>query len=131
METGITASIAAEDTTDGWALDRAGAQAILAVHGVVGAVGAVEAQPDRASFQFRATHRWDPGTAGRARPAPAGGAGATPAASGLDLLPHAIAACITAGIASIAASRGGGRSGGESTIEGDIDLRGVISVRAG
>jgi uncharacterized OsmC-like protein len=46
----------------------------------------------------------------------------------VEFLLHALAACITAGIANIAAARGVTLSEVESTIEGDIDLRGILGL---
>jgi uncharacterized OsmC-like protein len=55
--------------------------------------------------------------------------------TGTDLAPapveallHAIAACLTAGIGNIAAARGVTLHEVESTVEGDIDLRGVLGL---
>jgi uncharacterized OsmC-like protein len=108
---------------------------------------AVKAQPELAKFQFRATNRWQQGTHSRTRIESFHGAGGershvremtydadhpqvlvgrdqgpTP----VEFLLHAIAACITAGIGTIAAARGVTLYEVESTVEGDIDLRGVL-----
>jgi uncharacterized OsmC-like protein len=112
-------------------------------------IGAVKAQPELAQFRFRATNAWLQGTHSRTRIATfdgAGGAqrharefaydadhpqvlvgrdqGPTP----VEFLLHAIAACITAGIGNIAAARGVRLFRVESTVEGDIDLRGILGV---
>jgi uncharacterized OsmC-like protein len=108
---------------------------------------AVKAQPDLAEFQFRATNRWQQGTHSRTKIESFRGAGAeqkhvreftfdadhpqvlvardngpTP----VEFLLHALAACITAGIGNIAAARGVTLYEVESTLEGDIDLRGIF-----
>jgi uncharacterized OsmC-like protein len=110
---------------------------------------AVRKQPELAAFQFRATNRWQQGTHSRSRLESFRGAGAerkhvraftfdadhpevlvgrdqgpTP----VEFLLHAIAACITAGIGNIAAARGVTLHEVESTVEGDIDLRGILGL---
>ncbi len=110
---------------------------------------AVKKQPELAKFQFRATNRWQGGTHSQSRMESFRGAGAerkhvheftfdadhpqvlvgrdqgpTP----VEFLLHAIAACITAGIGNIAAARGVTLSEIESTVEGDIDLRGILGL---
>ena len=112
-------------------------------------IGAVRAQPELARFRFRAINAWVQGTHSRSRLETfegAGGAqkhvrefsydadhpqvlvgrdhGPTP----VEFLLHALAACITAGIASVAAARGVTLYEVESTVEGDIDLRGVLGI---
>lgn len=88
---------------------------------------AVKARLELARFQFRATNRWQPGTHSRSSLQSFHGAGAEqrhvreftfdadhPAVlvgrdegpTPVEFLLHAIAACITAGIANIAAARG-------------------------
>ena len=110
---------------------------------------AVKQQPELARFQFRATNRWQQGTHSRSTMESFHGAGGerrhvreftfdadhpqvlvgrdqgpTP----VEFLLHAIAACITAGIGNIAAARGVTLHEVESTVEGDIDLRGILGV---
>jgi uncharacterized OsmC-like protein len=41
---------------------------------------------------------------------------------------HSLAACLTAGVANIAAARGVTLQSVESTLEGDIDLRGILGL---
>jgi len=104
---------------------------------------AVKAQPGLAAFQFRARIRWVAGTNNRStiesfygageerahtrahaydadHPAVlvGGDAGPTP----VEFLLHALGACLTAGLANIAAARGIRLDEVESTVEGDIDL---------
>ena len=50
----------------------------------------------------------------------------------VEFLLHALAACLTSGIANIAAARGVNLTSVESTVEGDIDLLGILGpVRRG
>ena len=53
-----------------------------------------------------------------------GGAGPTP----VEFLLHGLAACLTAGIANIAAARGVTLTEVASSVEGDIDLRGILGL---
>ena len=110
---------------------------------------AVKADTDLAKFQFRATNRWLSGTHNQStihgyhgakqemthhqpfvfdadHPAVLVGTdhGPTP----VEFLLHALAACLTAGIANIAAARGVNLTSVESTVEGDIDLRGILGL---
>lgn len=112
-------------------------------------IGVVADQPALAKFQFRANGRWLTGThmqttmsgfsgaggehvhkqpfvADADHPAVLVGAdnGPTP----VEWLLHAIAACLTAGIANIAAARGVKLTSVESQVEGDIDLRGILGL---
>jgi len=109
----------------------------------------VKGQPELAQFQFRATNRWIRGTNSRSRIEPFKGAGGVHAHKGVheydadhpavlvggdeaptpvEFLLHAIAACITAGIANIAAARGVTLTEVHSTVEGDIDLLGILGL---
>ena len=110
---------------------------------------AVRQNPQIGTFQFRATNRWVSGTHNRStlhgfygamqemtheqafsfdadHPAVlvGGDRGPTP----VEFLLHAIAACLTAGIANIAAARGVNLDSVESTVEGDIDLNGILGM---
>jgi len=111
---------------------------------------AVKSQPDIARFQFRATNEWVDGTHSRStiqgfhgagqedttRTAPftydadhpavlvGTGHGPTP----VEFLLHAIAACLTSGLANIAAARGVTLHRVTSTVEGDIDLLGILGL---
>lgn len=108
---------------------------------------AVKGQPELAKFQFRATNRWQQGTHSRTRIESFSGAGGEhaharemtydadhpqvlvgrdQAPTPVEFLLHALAACITAGIGNIAAARGVTLYEVESTVEGDIDLRGIF-----
>lgn len=112
-------------------------------------IGAVGQQPELARFQFRATNTWVTGTHSRTTMSTFSGAGgehahrqATMAGGdhpavlcGKDEAPtpvewllHALATCLTAGIANIAAARGVTLRRVESRIEGDIDLQGILGL---
>ncbi len=110
---------------------------------------AVKGNTDIAKFQFRATNRWVSGTHSQStihgfygamqemthrqpwtfdadHPAVLVGAdnGRTP----VEFVLHALAACLTAGLANIAAARGVNLTEVESTVEGDIDLLGILGL---
>ena len=111
---------------------------------------AVKANPEIAKFQFRATNRWVSGTHSRSEIQGFYGAmqedttrtspfvydadhpqvltgrnhGPTP----VEFLLHALAACLTAGLGNIAAARGVTLHEVESTVEGDIDLNGILGT---
>jgi uncharacterized OsmC-like protein len=111
---------------------------------------AVRAAPDLARFQFRATNEWLSGTHNRStiqgfhgagqedtsrtaaftydadHPTVLVGTGQGP--TPVEFLLHAIAACLTAGLANIAAARGITLRRVTSTVEGDIDLLGILGL---
>lgn len=112
-------------------------------------IDAVKGQPELAQFQFRASNRWINGTHNRTTINGYYGAGqehtrATdqqydadhpPVLTGADRGPtpvefllHALAACLTSGLANIAAARGIALSEVTSTVEGDIDLQGILGL---
>ena len=112
-------------------------------------IGAVAGQPELAKFRFRATNRWIRGTHSRSKMESFLGAGGEHAHAGdfqydgdhppvlcgadkgptpVEFVLHALAACITAGIANIAAARGVTLTEVESTVEGDIDLQGILGL---
>lgn len=105
--------------------------------------------PDMAQFRFRARNRWIDGTHNRSTftdyfganedqvrdPGHAVDADHPQVLCGNDKGPapteyllHALAACLTAGIANIAAARGITLYEVESIVEGDIDLRGMLGL---
>lgn len=109
----------------------------------------VKSQPAAAKFQFRASNRWLSGTHSRTTASGFFGAGQENehkavytydadhpqvltgqdnAPTPVEFLLHAIAACITAGVANIASARGVELSLVESTVEGDIDLNGILGL---
>jgi uncharacterized OsmC-like protein len=112
----------------------------------------VRAQPEIAKFQFRASNTWLSGTHSRSTLSGFYGAqqqmehkqvtvldadhpavlvgqdnGPTP----VEFLLHAIAACLTAGVANIAAARRVELTSVTSTVEGDIDLLGILGLSDG
>ncbi len=112
-------------------------------------IGAVGEHPALAQFCFRATNEWLSGTHSRSRAEVFSGAGAEhtrarvytldadhPAVlvgkdqgpTPVEFLLYALASCLTAGIANIAAARGVTLRSVRSTVEGDIDLRGILGL---
>jgi uncharacterized OsmC-like protein len=110
---------------------------------------ALAGQPELASFRFRAANRWITGAHSQSRSQGFDGAGGShehqrsfvfdadhPAAllgadegpTPVEYLLYAISACITGGIASVAAARGITLTRVESTVEGDIDLQGILGL---
>ena len=111
---------------------------------------AVRSNPELAKFQFRATNKWIAGTNNRStirgfygagqedtsrtedfiydadHPAVLVGTGKAP--TPVEFLLHAIAACLTAGLANIAAARGITLHEVSSTVEGDINLLGILGL---
>jgi uncharacterized OsmC-like protein len=113
-------------------------------------IDAVRAQPEAAAFQFRATNRWVSGTHSRGSIQGFFGVGAEDTSreepfvlnadhptvlvgrdqgpTPVEYLLHALAACLTAGLANIAAARGVELHSVESSVEGDIDLQGILGL---
>jgi uncharacterized OsmC-like protein len=112
-------------------------------------IGVVADQPALAKFQFRANGKWLNGTHVQTTMSGFSGAGGEqvrpkahvadadhPAVlvgedhgpTPVEWLLHAIAACLTAGIANIASARGVKLTSVESSVEGDIDLRGILGL---
>ncbi|MFG1922614.1 OsmC family protein [Cryptosporangium sp. NPDC048952] len=112
-------------------------------------IDAVTADPEIAAFRFRATNTWVSGTHNRSTidgfygatqemnhvephsydsDHPAVLTGADHGPTGPEFLLHALAACLTGGIANIAAARGVTLTEVSSTVEGDIDLRGILGL---
>jgi uncharacterized OsmC-like protein len=111
---------------------------------------AVKAQPQIADFQFRATNEWISGTHNRSTIQGFYGAGQEdtsrtvpftydadhpPVLVGnnngptpVEFLLHAIAACLTSGLANIAAARGITLHRVRSSVEGDVDLLGILGL---
>jgi uncharacterized OsmC-like protein len=112
-------------------------------------IDAVKSAPEAARFQFRADNTWVSGTHNRStihgffgvgeerthertfqfdadHPAILVGHdnGPTP----VEHLLHALAACLTAGLANIAAARGVRLTSVTSTVVGDIDLNGILGL---
>lgn len=110
---------------------------------------AVKGNRDIAKFQFRATNRWISGTHNQSTihgfygamqemshqqvhvydaDHPAVLVGTDSAPTPVEFVLHALAACLTAGLANIAAARGVNLTEVESTVEGDIDLLGILGL---
>jgi uncharacterized OsmC-like protein len=110
---------------------------------------AVKGAPEIAKFQFRASNRWVSGTHNQSTIHGFYGAGQElthrqpstfdadhpevlvgqdNAPTPVEFLLHALAACITSGLANIAAARGVNLTSVESTVEGDIDLLGILGL---
>ncbi|MDH4075354.1 MAG: OsmC family protein [Acidimicrobiia bacterium] len=133
-------------------INRAGSSAIrngVDTATLFATLDAVKGNPEIAKFQFRATNTWVSGTHNRStihgfygamqemehREArtfdadhPAVLVGADNGPTPVEFLLHALAACLTAGIANIAAARGVMLTSVSSTVEGDIDLMGILGL---
>jgi len=113
---------------------------------------AVRGTPAIAGFQFRATNTWMQGThsvstiqgfhgvgeeLAHRQPTqvvsdhPEVLVGTDHGPTPVEYLLHAIAACLTSGIANIAAVRGVNLTKVESSVEGDIDLLGILGLSDG
>jgi uncharacterized OsmC-like protein len=114
-----------------------------------GTLDLVKSQPELAKFQFRARNRWQNGNLSETTISSFSGAGGEQthkttfkltgdhpavlvgqdrAPLPVEFLLHALASCITGGIANIAAARGVTLTEVESTLEGDIDLLGILGL---
>jgi uncharacterized OsmC-like protein len=113
---------------------------------------AVKAAPEAAKFQFRADNQWLRGTHSRSTIDGFYGVGAERAhertftfdadhpavlvgrdngPTPVEYLLHALAACLTAGMANIAAARGVRLTEVRSIVSGDIDLNGILGLDPG
>ena len=113
---------------------------------------AVKGQNEIAKFQFRASNTWVAGTHSRSTIAGFFGAGqemqhthatvvesdhpqvlvgADHAPTPVEYVLHAIASCLTSGVANIAAARGVRLDRVASHVEGDIDLLGIFGLSDG
>ena len=99
---------------------------------------AVKGNNEIAKFQFRATNKWVSGTHNQSTIH--GFYGAMQEMEHADVhvfdapveyVHHALAACLTAGIANVAAARNINLDEVESTVEGDIDLLGILGLDSG
>jgi uncharacterized OsmC-like protein len=112
-------------------------------------IGAVASQPTLAQFRLRAQSHWVGGTQSRTTIAGFYGVGAEMqhdapfqasadhptvlcgednAPAPVEWVLHALAACLTAGIANISAARGVTLHSVECSVEGDIDLQGILGL---
>lgn len=112
-------------------------------------IDAVSHQRDLAKFQFRASNRWVSGTHSQTTINGFSGAGGEQsremsfklegdhpkvlvggdkAPTPVEYLLHALATCLTAGIGNIASARGIDLDEVESTVEGDINMLGILGL---
>jgi uncharacterized OsmC-like protein len=112
-------------------------------------INAVRDQPELAKCKFRASNRWVAGTHSRSKSEgffgagmehqhksewqfdadhPAVLVGADNGPLPVEYLLYGLLACITSGIGNISAARGVKLTEVESSIEGDLDLRGVLGL---
>ena len=110
---------------------------------------AVKGQRELADFRFRATNRWISGTHSESTIGDFYGAGgeqshgqtfkldgdhpqvlvgADEGPTPVEYLLHALATCLTAGVANIASARGIDLEEVESTVEGDINMLGLLGI---
>jgi uncharacterized OsmC-like protein len=110
---------------------------------------AVKQAPEAAKFQFRAHNQWVSGTHNRSTiddyfgvgeerthertfvfdaDHPAVLVGRDQGPTPVEFVLHALAACLTAGLANIAAARGVRLTEVRSTVTGDIDLNGILGL---
>jgi len=116
---------------------------------LISTINAVGAKPELAKFTFRNSNEWISGTHSRSTMKgfygaggehahkasysaesdhPAVLCGADNAPTPVEWLLHALAGCLTAGIGNIAAARGVKLTRVKSTVEGNIDLRGILGL---
>lgn len=112
-------------------------------------IDAVKAAPEAAKFQFRAHNEWVSGTHNRSTISDFFGVGEERAhertfvfdadhpavlvgqdngPTPVEFVLHALAACLTSGLANIAAARGITLTEVRSTVSGDIDLNGILGL---
>jgi len=112
-------------------------------------INAVGAQPELAQFTFRASNEWKNGTQSRTTMETFSGAGGDHQHSAtfgydadhpavlcgkdqgptpVEFLLHGLASCLTAGIANVAAARGVTLTEVKSTVEGEMDLQGILGL---
>jgi uncharacterized OsmC-like protein len=112
-------------------------------------IDAIKGDPELAKFQFRTTNRWISGTHSQSTftgffgakqemahapthtadtDHPAVLVGADEGPTPVEYLLHALASCLTAGLANVAAARGVTLTEVTSTVEGDIDLLGILGL---
>jgi uncharacterized OsmC-like protein len=119
------------------------------VEALFATLDAVRTQPEIARFQFRSSHRWVSGThnqgtihgfygAGQEHlheratnidaDHPAVLVGADNAPTPAELLLNALGACLMSGLANVAAARGIDLEDVTATVEGDINLLGILGL---
>lgn len=117
---------------------------------IMGVIGAIEADPGYAKFQFRATNQWIDGGLSRSRikeffagnaedttrkeaftldaDEPSIAAGQNSAPNSVEYVLHALASCLTGTLVYHAAVRGIEIESVESSYTGDIDVRGLFGL---
>ena len=97
------------------------------VEALLGAREAFTGQPELTQFTWRARNEWVNGTHSRTTIDTFHAAednGSTP----VEFVLHALASCLTGGLAAVAANRGVTLNSVTSTIEGDMDLQGILGM---
>lgn len=119
------------------------------IQGIFGVLDALKAAPEAAAFQFRASNEWVSGTHSRSTidgffgvgeerrhertfvfdaDHPVLMVGQDNGPTPVEFVLHALASCLTAGIANIASARGVTLHEVRSTIAGDIDVNGLLGL---
>jgi uncharacterized OsmC-like protein len=112
-------------------------------------INAVKGQPELAKFTWRASSQWVDGTHSQSKVEAFSGAGGThtheseygfdadhpkvltgtgKGPTPVEFLLHGLAGCLTAGIANVAAARGVKLTEVQSSIEGDMDMLGILGL---
>ena len=134
-----TATVERKELTNGVEVDR-----------VMNVIGAIEADPGYAKFQFRATNQWIDGSLSRSRikgffagnvedttrteaftldaDEPAIAAGGDSAPNSMEYVLHALATCLTGTLVYHAAVRGIEIEAVDSSSSGDMDVRGLFGL---
>jgi len=134
------------DTTSRSATNRNGVDTAT----LFATLDAVKQMPAAAQFQFRAHNEWQHGTHSRSTISdffgvgeersherefvfdadhPAVLVGQDRGVTPIEFVLHSLAACLTAGMANIAAARGVTLTEVRSTVTGDIDLNGILGLQ--
>lgn len=119
------------------------------IQGIFGVLDALKGAPEAAAFQFRAANQWVTGTHSRSTidgyfgvgeerrhertfvfdaDHPVLMVGQDNGPTPVEFVLHALASCLTAGIANIASARGVTLHEVRSTIAGDIDVNGLLGL---
>jgi uncharacterized OsmC-like protein len=131
-------------------VDKPAAMNGVSVTGIVDTISAVQADPGLAEFRFNAANEWLGGSHNRSTILPLYGCremqpartepwtydngepqillGRDEGANPVEFLLHALIGCITTTMAYHAAARGIEIAAIDSTIEGDVDLRGLLRI---
>ena len=119
------------------------------IEGIFGVLDALKAAPEAAQFQFRASNEWVSGTHSRSTidgffgvgeerrheqtfvfdaDHPVLMVGQDNGPTPVEFVLHALASCLTAGIANIASARGVTLHEVRSTVAGDVDVNGLLGL---